>query len=75
MDEGFMVLGEFKTLVKPQYNDSIYKKYETLTGINTQILSGAPTFATAYEMFVSWCEFYGSDYEVYAWSEKMTIIS
>lgn len=75
MDEGFMVLGEFKTLVKPQYNDSIYKKYEILTGINTQILSGAPTFATAYEMFVSWCEFYGSDYEVYAWSEKMTIIS
>lgn len=31
---------------------------------------GAPTFATAYEMFVSWCESYGSDYEVYAWSEN-----
>lgn len=66
VDESFMVLEEFKTLVKPQYNDSIYKKYETLTGINTQMVSSAPTFATAYEMFVNWCESYGDDYEVYA---------
>lgn len=70
MDESFMVLGEFKTLVKPQNNDFIYKRYETLTGISTQMVDGAPTFATAYEMFVNWCESYGSDYEVYAWSES-----
>ncbi len=70
MDESFLVLSEFKTLVKPQYNDCIYKKYETLTGISTQMVSGAPTFATAYEMFVNWCESYGDDYEVYAWSEN-----
>lgn len=70
MDESFMVLGEFKTLVKPQYNDSIYKRYETLTGISTQMVDGAPTFTTAYEMFVNWCESYGNDYEVYAWSES-----
>ena len=68
MDESFLVLGEFKTLVKPQFNDVIYKKYETLTGISTQMVSGAPTFATAYEMFVNWCESYGNDYEVYATS-------
>ena len=70
MDESFLVLGEFKTLVKPQYNDVIYKKYETLTGITTQMVSFAPTFVTAYEMFVNWCESYGNDYEVYAWSEN-----
>lgn len=70
MDERWLVLGEFKTLVKPQYNDSIYKKYETLTGINTQMVSGAPTFEVAYEMFVNWCESYGNEYEVYAWSEN-----
>lgn len=70
MDESFMVLGEFKTLVKPQYNDSIYKKYETLTGISTQMVHGAPTFATAYEMFVKWCESFGGEYEVYAWSKN-----
>ena len=70
MDESFMVLGEFKTLVKPQFSDSIYKEYETLTGINTQMVDGAPTFVIAYEMFVNWCESYGNDYEVYAWSEN-----
>lgn len=70
MDESFMVLGEFKTLVKPQYNDCIYKRYETLTGISTQMLYGAPTFVTAYEMFANWCESSGNEYEVYAWSEN-----
>lgn len=70
MDESLLVLGEFKTLVKPQYNDSIYKRYETLTGISTQMVSGAPVFVTAYEMFVRWCESYGNEYEVYAWSEN-----
>ena len=64
MDEQFLVLGEFKTLVKPEFNDCIYKKYETMTGITTQMVSGAPTFATAYEMFVKWCESYGTEYEV-----------
>ncbi|MBE5866110.1 MAG: exonuclease domain-containing protein [Lachnospiraceae bacterium] len=70
LDESFLVLGEFKTLVKPRYNSEIYKKYETLTGISTQMVSGAPDFATAYEMFVNWCESYGDEYEVYAWSEN-----
>lgn len=63
MDDSLLVLGEFKTLVKPQYNDSISKRYEALTGISTQMVCGAPTFATAYEMFVNWCEFYGSEYK------------
>ncbi len=70
MDESFLVLGEFKTLVKPQFNDEIFKRYETLTGISTGMVSGAPTFAAAYEMFVNWCESYGSEYEIYAWSEN-----
>lgn len=70
MDESFLVLGEFKTLVRPQYNNEIYKKYETLTGITTQMVSGAPAFAAAYEMFVNWCESYEDEYEVYAWSEN-----
>lgn len=70
LDENLLVMGEFKTLVKPQYNDTIGKLYETLTGISTSMVSGAPTFATTYEMFVNWCESYGDDYEVYAWSEN-----
>lgn len=70
LDENLMVLGEFKTLVKPQYNTEILKRYETLTGITTGMVHSAPTFETAYEMFVDWCESYGEDYEVYAWSEN-----
>ncbi len=70
MDESFLVLGEFKTLVKPMYNSEIYKKYETLTGISTQMVSGAPNFSVAYEMFADWCNSYGEEYEVYAWSEN-----
>lgn len=66
MDESFLILGEFKTLVKPMFNSEIYKKYETLTGISTQMVVGAPTFTTAYEMFVNWCESYGDEYEIYA---------
>lgn len=70
LDENLLVMGEFKTLVKPQYNDTIGKRYETLTGISTGMVVGAPNFTTAYEMFVNWCESYGDDYEVYAWSEN-----
>ena len=70
MVESFLILGEFKTLVKPMFNSEIYKKYATLTGISTQMVAGAPTFTTAYEMFVNWCESYGDEYEIYAWSEN-----
>ena len=70
MNENLHILGEFKTLVKPEYNVCIYKKYENLTGISTQMVSSAPTFATAYEMFVNWCESFGTNYEIHAWSEN-----
>ncbi len=70
MNDEFDVLGEFKTLVRPQYNDVIYKRYEEMTGISTQMVYGAPVFAAAYEMFVKWCEAYGDAYEVYAWSDN-----
>ena len=70
LDENFVVMGEFKTLVKPEFNDEIYPRYESLTGISTKMVEGAPVFKTAYEMFVSWCESYGNDYEIYAWSNS-----
>lgn len=70
LDENLMVLGEFKTLVCPEYNTEIQKKYETLTGISTSMVAGAPRFAKACEMFASWCESSGDEYEVYAWSEN-----
>ena len=69
MDESLLVIGEFKTFVKPQFSDVIYKKHENLTGINTQMVCHAPTFVTAYEHFVDWCESYEDDYEIYSWSD------
>lgn len=70
LDEKYSVMGEFKTLVKPQYNAYIHKKLEILTGISTQMVSGAPKFVEAYELFVDWCESFGNEYEIYAWSEN-----
>ena len=70
LDEQLVVMGEFKTLVKPQYNKVIYPRYESLTGISTNMVAGAPGFDIAYEMFINWCESYGDDYEIYAWSEN-----
>ena len=70
MDENFLILGEFKTLVKPEYNECVEKKYETMTGITTQMVGNAPKFTDAYKMFVDWCESYGSEYEVHAWSDS-----
>ncbi len=69
MDEHLSIVGEFKTLVKPQYNQEIFKRYETLTGISTEMVSGAPEFAEAYGMFADWCMSYGDDVEIYAWSD------
>ena len=70
LDERYTVIGEFKSLVCPEFNDQIQKKYETLTGITTDMVVGAPKFAQALEMFSSWCLGYGADFEVYAWSES-----
>lgn len=70
MDENFLVIDEFMTFVKPQYNQRVHKRYETLTGISTQMVSEAPPFSIAYEMFVDWCESHGKEYEIYAWSDN-----
>lgn len=69
MDESLTVIGEFKTLVKPQFNHEIFKRYETLTGISTEMVAKAPEFAAAYEMFADWCASYGDEVEIYAWSD------
>ena len=70
LNDELTILGEYKTLVKPQYSTAISKKYESLTGISTHMVDGAPLFEAAYESFVCWRESYGDDYEIYAWSEN-----
>lgn len=66
-DENFNEISSYKRLVKPQYNSRIYKNWEILTGITTEMVSSAEHFEKAIEEFISWC---GEDYEIYAWSNS-----
>ena len=68
LDENFEEVSFFKKLVKPQYNSQIYKKWEVLTGITTEMVGGAQYFESAFADFIAWC---GDDgYEIYAWSNS-----
>ena len=44
LDEQYQEIGYFNTLVKPQYNERIERKFEKLTGITTEMVRHAPTF-------------------------------
>lgn len=68
LDESFKEISSFKRLVKPQFNDQIYKKWELLTGITTGMVSGADYFEVAFKDFITWCG--DADYEIYAWSNS-----
>ena len=66
LDENFKEISFFKKLVKPRYNSRIYKKWEVLTGITTEMVIGAAYFESVFADFIDWC---GDDgYEIYAWS-------
>ena len=68
LDENFQEIGCFKTLVKPQLNHVIEKRYVKLTGITTEMVAGAPTFETALSQFLSWCKSLNDEIGIYQWS-------
>lgn len=68
LDEEFKEISFFKELVKPQFNTQIYKKWEELTGITTEMVSGAQHFEKVFSEFIIWCG--EGDYEIYAWSNS-----
>lgn len=70
LDENYREIGRFKTLVKPQFNDEIGKKYERLTGITTAMVANAPVFSEALAMFLSWCRSQNDEVRLYQWSES-----
>ena len=55
LDEKYQEIGSFVTLVKPEYNIRIQKRYEKLTGIKTSMVESAPHFKKALDMFFNWC--------------------
>ena len=70
LDEAYQEIGSFKTLVKPEYNDIIERKYERLTGISTKMVRDAPVFTQAIHMFFSWCSSLGDQVEIFQWSDN-----
>lgn len=70
LDEHYHEIGCFVTLVKPQYNTRIEKKYEKLTGIKTEMVASAPYFADALQMFFQWCNSIPGENQIVQWSEN-----
>jgi len=70
LNETYQEIGSFKTLVKPQYNHVIEKKYERLTGIRTSMVEDAPDFEQAFHMFFSWCDSMEDTVEIFQWSNS-----
>lgn len=69
LDEQYQEIGAFKTLVKPQFNKEIKPYYEKLTGISTAMVSNAPVFEDALNMFFSWCRSIDDQIQIYQWSK------
>lgn len=70
LDEKYLEIGSFVTLVKPQYNERIEPKYERLTGIKTGMVDSAPCFQEALSMFLSWCDSIRDEIQIIQWSEN-----
>ncbi|MBB5335538.1 3'-5' exonuclease [Pectinatus brassicae] len=71
IDENYNKIAQYCQYVKPQYNE-IAKRYEELTGVTNELVSNAPDFAEAMQLFCQWQKKYCSEEEivVYAWSEN-----
>ena len=59
--------GYFKSYVMPQLNNEIQHKIQDLTGISTEMVQGAPVFATAIRRFFKWCSSFG-EFQIVQWS-------
>ena len=70
LDENYQEIGCFKTLVKPQFNDSIIRRIEKLTGITTDMVLDAPIFEDAIHQFLNWCRSLNDKIQVQQWSES-----
>ncbi|MCD7882241.1 MAG: exonuclease domain-containing protein [Lachnospiraceae bacterium] len=70
LDEDYIEIGTFSTLVKPQFNACIERNIQRLTKIQTEMVQNAPAFEEAIEMFLSWCQSVNDEITVYQWSES-----
>lgn len=60
----------YKSYVKPEFSQCITKKIQDLTGITDNDLQGAPSLKHMIYGFIDWCESFGEEYQVMAWSDN-----
>lgn len=70
LDDECQEIDAYKSLVRPEYNPQIAPYFSNLTGITTDMLSGADTFKTAFAKFAGWCAGCQDEFTVIAWSES-----
>ncbi|MDO5156463.1 MAG: 3'-5' exonuclease [Eubacteriales bacterium] len=70
LDDNYQEIGCFKEFVKPDYSDTIFRKYTELTGITTGMVAGANRFEKVLCHFAKWCEELDDSYIIYAWSDS-----
>lgn len=70
LDDDYKEIDSFKTYVKPQMNSEVEKRYESLTGITTEMVKDAPVFEEAIASFAKWCASYNDEFTLYQWSEN-----
>lgn len=70
LDERFQEISSFSTLIKPEYNEGIEKRYEEITGISTEMVQNAPHFKKGMEQFLAWCSNLEDEIEFLQWSEN-----
>ena len=70
LNDSYEEISSFKRYVKPEYIDHISPMITNLTGISDVTLYGKNHSSKEIAEFVQWCNSYGSDIKVFAWSES-----
>jgi len=70
LDEDNERISDFKSYIKPQYNDEIESRITNLTGITTDMVFSAEDFMSALMDFVKWCGDISDIEAIYAWSDN-----
>jgi inhibitor of KinA sporulation pathway (predicted exonuclease) len=67
LDDAFQLADQFSLFIQPEYNPQLTKVCTELTGIRTEDLEGAPSFAEAIQQFQAWLE--PGPVKLYAWGK------
>lgn len=67
LDEGYQIVDEFKSYVKPQYG-KLDAFISSFTGITSEQIADAPSFAEVVESFVAWIP--EGEIQIVSWSDN-----